>query len=94
MSYKSLGINPMGESRFIHHSFPICVFCEICGSHLRFSAKKAGVPDALVQEAIGEIREYAEPALRVVETQLPASFPESIHAAVSDRIRERLALFS
>lgn len=70
------------------------VLNRIAGRHFRQTAKKAGVPNALVENAIVEIREHAEPALRAVETLLPASFPESIHAAVSHSVRERLALLS
>ncbi len=70
------------------------VLDRIAGRHVRQTAKKAGVRDALVEEAIKEISENAEPALRVVETLLPASFPESIHVAVSRSVRERLALLS
>lgn len=66
----------------------------IAGRHFRQTAKRAGVPHALVEEAIGEIREKAEPALRAVEALLTASFPESIHMAVSHSVRERLALLS
>ena len=70
------------------------VLDRIAGRHFRQTAKSAGVPDALVEEAIGEIREHAVPALRVVETLLPAGFPESIHAAVSHSVKERLTLLS
>jgi serine/threonine-protein kinase HipA len=77
----------MGDSR--HY-----VLDRIAGRHFRQTAKKAGVPNALVEEAIGEIREHAEPALRAVEALLRADFPESIHMAVSRSVRERLKLLS
>jgi hypothetical protein len=45
-----------------------------------------------VDEAIREIHERAEPALQAVANTLPAGFPESIHAAVSRSVRERLGI--
>jgi len=70
------------------------VLDRIAGRHFRQTAKNAGVPDALVEEAIRDIRDHAEPALQAVEARLPASFPESIHMAVSRSVRKRLALLS
>lgn len=64
----------------------------ITWNHFRQTAKKVGVPDTLVEEAIGEIRECAESALRTVEGLLPAPFPRAIHVAVARSVRERLAL--
>jgi hypothetical protein len=45
-----------------------------------------------VDKAIREIHERAEPALQAVANTLPAGFPESIHAAVSRSVRERLGI--
>ena len=50
----------------------------------------AGMPEALVDEAIREIHERTEPAWQAVENTLPAGFPESIRAAVICGVRERL----
>lgn len=70
------------------------VMDRIAGRHFRQTAKKAGVPDARVGEAIREIKEQAEPALLAMETLLPDDFPESIHIAVSRSVRERLTFLS
>lgn len=66
------------------------VLDRIAGRHFRQTAKRADVPDPLVDEAIQEIGERAEAAMREVETQLPDGFPESIHAAVNHGVRMRL----
>ncbi|RYD36928.1 MAG: type II toxin-antitoxin system HipA family toxin [Verrucomicrobiaceae bacterium] len=66
------------------------VLDRIAGRHFRQTAKRAGVPDPQVDEAIQEIVERAEAAMREVETQLPDGFPESIHAAVNQSVRTRL----
>jgi serine/threonine-protein kinase HipA len=62
----------------------------IAERHFRQTAEKAGMPEALVDEAIREIHERAEPALQAVANTLPAGFPESIHAAVRRGVQERL----
>jgi serine/threonine-protein kinase HipA len=64
----------------------------IAERHFRQTAEKAGMPKALVDEAIREIHERAEPALQAVANTLPAGFPESIHAAVNRGVRERLGI--
>jgi serine/threonine-protein kinase HipA len=66
------------------------VLDRIAGRHFRQTAKRAGVPEPLVDEAIQEIGERAEVALREVAAQLPSGFPEFIHAAVNRSVRERL----
>jgi serine/threonine-protein kinase HipA len=66
------------------------VLDRITGRHFRQTAKKGGVPDALVEEAIQEICERVEPALRAIEATLPIGFSEPIHLAVSQSARERL----
>ncbi len=64
----------------------------IAERHFRQTAEKAGMPAALVNEAIREIHERAEPALQAVANTLPAGFPESIHAAVGRGVRARLGI--
>jgi serine/threonine-protein kinase HipA len=64
----------------------------IAERHFRQTAEKAGMPEALVDEAIREIHERAEPALQAVANTLPAGFPESIHAAVNRGVRARLRI--
>lgn len=70
------------------------VLDQITGRHFRQTAKKAGVPDVLLDESISEITEHAESALLAMETLLPVSFPEFIHEAVSNSVRERLRLLA
>jgi serine/threonine-protein kinase HipA len=70
------------------------VLDRIAGRHFRQTAQRAGIPAGLVEEAIREIEERAEPALRTVEALLPAGFPESIHEAVSRSVRHRLELLT
>lgn len=66
------------------------VLDRIAGRHFRQTAKRAGVPELLVNETIQEIGKRVEAALQEVEGQLPQGFPESIHAAVNHSVRARL----
>lgn len=66
------------------------VLDRIAGRHFRQTAKRAGVPEPLVNEAIQEIEERAEAAMQEVAARLPTGFPESIHEAVSRSVRMRL----
>jgi serine/threonine-protein kinase HipA len=70
------------------------VLDRITGRHFRQTAKKGGVPDALVEEAIQEICERVEPALRAIEATLPSGFPEPSHLLVSQSVRERLEMLT
>jgi len=66
------------------------VLDRIAGRHFRQTARRAGIPDLLVNETIQEIAERAHAALQAVEAQLPPEFPESIHATVARGMRARL----
>lgn len=63
---------------------------EIQPRHFLQTAAKTGLPKSLVQQTMEEITAAADDALNRVEQELPADFPEAVHASVSTGLRYRL----
>ncbi len=63
---------------------------EIQGRHFLQTADAAGVPKALVQDAMGEIAAALAPALDRVAAELPLDFPAAIPEAVREAALRRL----
>src|SRR3546814_11725988 len=55
-----------------------------------FRSERAGLPKAIVREAIEEVRAQAENAITQMEAALPTGFPHYIHESVSAGVRTRL----
>jgi len=66
-------------------------FDEIVGRHLLQSADKAGISAVLAEEAVREILESTDGAMKALEKSLPKNFPEEIHASVSAALKVRLS---
>lgn len=62
---------------------------EIHARHFIQTAKKAGLPDYIVQSALEETLETVGMALSKLEKKIPPSFPEEIHTSVMDLIKKR-----
>lgn len=56
---------------------------EIHGRHFIQTVERAGLPKAIVREAIKEVLAQAEKAITHVEAALPPGLPEYIHGSVS-----------
>jgi serine/threonine-protein kinase HipA len=63
---------------------------EIAGRHFVQTGEAAGLPRPLIREAIEQMADTAEDALRQVEDALPTDFPEIIHVSVKDAVIGRL----
>lgn len=63
---------------------------QIHARHFLQTGERAGVPKALVREAIEEVHARADDALAQIESALPAGFPADIHESVSAGLRARL----
>jgi serine/threonine-protein kinase HipA len=63
---------------------------QIHARHFVQTAERAGLPKAIVREAIEEVRARAEKAITQMEAALPAGFPQYIHESVSADMRSRL----
>lgn len=63
----------------------------IHGRHFVQTGEKAGLPKALVGEALNEVAAAANGAMMRVERLLPPGFPAHIHNAVSEAMEARLA---
>ena len=63
---------------------------QIHGRHFVQTAERAGLPKAIVREAMEEVGAQAEKAITQMEAALPLDFPEYIHEAVSAGMRRRL----
>ncbi|MFZ4777940.1 MAG: type II toxin-antitoxin system HipA family toxin, partial [Terrimicrobiaceae bacterium] len=62
----------------------------IHGRHFVQTAERAGLPGTIAREALSEVAEEAESALRAIEGQLPSGFPEEIHESVRSGLRSRV----
>jgi len=58
--------------------------------HFIQTTERAGLPGALAADAFKEIVEGTPAAMAAVEKQLPANFPDSIHASVRAGFLSRL----
>jgi serine/threonine-protein kinase HipA len=63
---------------------------QIHARHFMQTAERAGLPKAIVREAIEEVLAQAEKAITEMEAALPPGFPEYIHESVSAGMRSRL----
>ncbi|MBT5705862.1 type II toxin-antitoxin system HipA family toxin [Verrucomicrobia bacterium] len=63
---------------------------QIQARHFVQTGAKAGLPRTLIHKAIEEIADTAENTLSKVEKNLPAAFPEKIHASVKAGMTARL----
>lgn len=60
--------------------------------HFLQCGDKAGLPKALVTDAIGDIVAHADAAFEIVESTLPGDFPAEIHGSVKDAVDARLGV--
>lgn len=60
------------------------------GRHFLQTGEKAGLPKTLAREALAVMAETAAKAVDKVESELPADFPEAIHAAVKKAVAQRV----
>ncbi len=65
-------------------------FDEIVGRHFIQTGQQAGLPKALVQDAIASIYDSTESAFKSIESELPAGFPEVMHTSVKAAVTTRL----
>ena len=63
---------------------------EITGRHFIQTGEAAGLPKSLVREAMEEMADVGPKAIKLIESELPAGFPEVIHVAVRKGILARL----
>jgi len=63
---------------------------QIHARHFVQTAERAGLPKAIVHEAIEEFRGETDDAIARMEAALPVGFPENIHESVSAGMRTRL----
>ncbi|WP_366657215.1 type II toxin-antitoxin system HipA family toxin [Fodinicurvata sp. EGI_FJ10296] len=64
---------------------------QIHARHFLQSGDRAGLPRALVREAIEDVRAQTDGAIAHMERSLPADFPAFIHDAVTTGLRARLS---
>ncbi len=65
---------------------------EIQGRHFLQTAKRAGVPEYIVKEALWEVSESAVHVMKQIEEKLPSDFPEEIHESVTKAMKSRLEI--
>lgn len=63
---------------------------EIQGRHFIQTGEEAGLPKFLVHSAIEDIIAMSDDAMKRLENELPAGFPEEIHASVDKAMGARL----
>lgn len=63
---------------------------DIHGRHFLQTGQAAGLSAATIREALDQMRAAAETAFEIVQKDLPAGFPEGIHAAVKSAATRRL----
>lgn len=63
---------------------------EIAGRHFVQAGGAAGLPRVLIREAIEQMADKAEAALRQIENALPVGFPEVIHTSVKSVVVSRV----
>lgn len=57
--------------------------------HFVQTAERAGLPETIAREALGEVVRDAEQAMETVEKQLPPGFPDALHASVRNGFLSR-----
>ena len=63
---------------------------DIQGRHFIQTARRAGLPDYIAEEALQDIAANAQSAFSQVEESLPPCFPEDIHNTVIQAMITRL----
>ncbi len=63
---------------------------EITGRHFLQTGEAAGLPKSLIHEAMEEMADVGPKAIKLIENELPARFPEVIHVAVRKGLLARL----
>src|SRR3546814_19474034 len=63
---------------------------QVHARHFVQTAERAGLPKAIVREAIEEVRAQAENAVTQMEAALPTGSPHYIHESVNAGVRTRL----
>jgi serine/threonine-protein kinase HipA len=63
---------------------------DIHGRHFIQTGEAAGLPKSLVRDAIGEMAGTAGNAVALIESELPADFPEAIRSSDRDAMSARL----
>jgi len=63
---------------------------DIKGSHFVQTAERSGLPGALASEALAEVAQGADQAMKTIEQQLPRDFPEKIHVSVKSALSARV----
>jgi serine/threonine-protein kinase HipA len=63
---------------------------EIKGRHFIQTAERAGLPKSIATDALEEVAEAADAAMKTIEKQLPSGFPEQIHVSVNRALASRL----
>ena len=64
-------------------------FDKIYGRHFVETARLSGMPNSLTKQAIEQILGAIDKALNGIASEMPAGFPEELHATISDAVRER-----
>jgi len=63
---------------------------QIHGRHFVQTAEQAGLPKALITDALTEMADRATNAVESIGNDLPEDFPEAIHNAVKEAVTERV----
>jgi serine/threonine-protein kinase HipA len=63
---------------------------DIRGRHFVQTTERAGLPGALASEALAEVAQAADHAMRTIEKQLPRDFSEKIHISVKSALSSRV----
>lgn len=63
---------------------------EIKGRHFIQTTERASLPRSLAKEALTEVAQAADGAIKTVERQLPRGFPDYIHDSVKTGMATRL----
>ncbi len=63
---------------------------QVHGRHFMQTAERAGLPKALIRDALAEMAEAATKAIEKIESELPKDFPAAIHDTVKDALTDRV----
>ena len=61
----------------------------IHGRHFVQTAERAGFPSTIAREALAEVAQETNSALRAIEGQIPPGFPEELHESVRSGLLSR-----
>lgn len=98
--YDVLSAQPSFDNRQIpHKAFRLAMslgvsrkykVLDVHGRHFVETARESGLGPALISQTVDSVRTIGEKAFDLVQGQLPAGFPEAIHASVQAAASERL----